>query len=201
MMHSINDSVDKAVLKPVAQGYDNIAPAPIRTGFTNFFSNLNEITIVINDLLQFKFSQALNDTTRFGLNSTIGIIGLMDVATDLGYKKHDEDFGQTLGFWGVEPGPYFVLPVFGPRNIRDTVGFVGDLYTYPITHLKHSKARFYWGTAWLIDARANFLKAEKVLSSATIDEYAYVRDAYMQRRQNQVYDGNPPEEEFDVFAE
>ncbi|MFT7234888.1 MAG: phospholipid-binding lipoprotein MlaA [Methylophagaceae bacterium] len=201
VMHSINNTVDNTVLKPVAQGYDTFAPSPVRIGISNFFSNLNEITIVVNDILQFKLNQALNDTTRFALNSTIGIVGLMDVATDLGYKKHNEDFGQTFGKWGIAPGPYFVLPVFGPKNIRDTIGFVGDLYTYPITHLKHSKARFYWGTAWLIDARANFLKAEKVLDSAAFDEYAYTRDAYLQRRQNLIYDGNPPEEEFDVFSD
>lgn len=201
VMHSFNDTVDKAVLKPVAQGYDFIMPAPASKGISNFFSNLNDITIIINDVLQLKFMQAFDDTSRFAINSTLGIVGLMDVASDFGYRKNNEDYGQTLGAWGVPPGPYIVLPIIGPRDIRDTVGLVGDYYTDPMTYVKPSSTRDPARILWAIDSRANLLKAEKVLDAAAIDEYVYVRDAYLQRRQNLVYDGNPPEEEFDVFSE
>ena len=201
VMHSFNDTVDKAVIKPIAQGYDFIMPAPISTGVSNFFSNLNEITVIANDVLQFKFTQALDDTSRFAINSTLGIVGFMDVASDFGYRKNNEDFGQTLGSWGVGPGPYLVLPFLGPRDIRDTVGLVGDYYTDPMTYVKPSGTRDPARILWVVDGRANLLKAEKVLEEAAIDEYVYVRDAYLQRRQSLVYDGNPPEEEFDVFAD
>ena len=201
VMHSFNDTVDKAVIKPIAQGYDFIMPAPISTGVSNFFSNLNEITVIANDVLQFKFNQAFDDTSRFAINSTLGIVGFMDVASDFGYRKNNEDFGQTLGSWGVGPGPYLVLPFLGPRDIRDTVGLVGDYYTDPMTYVKPSGTRDPARILWVVDGRANLLKAEKVLEEAAIDEYVYVRDAYLQRRQSLVYDGNPPEEEFDVFAD
>jgi phospholipid-binding lipoprotein MlaA len=201
VMHSFNDTVDKAVLKPVAQGYDFIMPAPVSKGVSNFFSNLNEITVIINDVLQFKMMQAFDDTSRFAINSTIGIVGLMDVASDFGYKKNNEDFGQTLGAWGIAPGPYLVLPFFGPNDIRDTVGLVGDYYTDPVTYVKGPDARNPITATRIIDHRANLLKAEKVLDEAAIDEYVYIRDAYLQRRQNLVHDGNPPEEEFDVFSD
>jgi len=200
-MHSFNDTVDKNVLKPVAQGYDFIMPAPASKGVSNFFSNLNEITVIINDVLQFKMMQAFEDTSRFAINSTIGIVGLMDVASDFGFKKNNEDFGQTLGAWGISPGPYLVLPFLGPRDVRDTVGLVGDFYTDPVTYVKGPDARNPIMATRIIDDRANLLKAEKVLDEAAIDEYAYIRDAYLQRRQNLVHDGNPPEDEFDVFSE
>ena len=201
VMHSFNDTVDKAVIKPIAQGYDFIMPAPISTGVSNFFSNLNEITVIANDVLQFKFTQAFDDTSRFAINSTLGIVGFMDVASDFGYRKNNEDFGQTLGSWGIGPGPYLVLPFLGPRDIRDTVGLVGDYYTDPMTYVKPSGTRDPARILWVVDGRANLLKAEKVLEEAAIDEYVYVRDAYLQRRQSLVYDGNPPEEEFDVFVD
>jgi phospholipid-binding lipoprotein MlaA len=201
VMHSFNDTVDKAVIKPIAQGYDFIMPAPLSTGVSNFFSNLNEITVIANDILQFKFTQAFYDTSRFTINSTLGIVGFMDVASDFGYRKNNEDFGQTLGSWGIGPGPYLVLPFLGPKDIRDTVGLVGDYYTDPMAYVKPSGTRDPARVLWIVDGRANLLKAEKILKEAAIDEYVYVRDAYLQRRQSLVYDGNPPEEEFDVFAD
>lgn len=201
VMHSFNDTVDKTVLKPVAQGYDAIMPAPASKAINNFFSNLDDITVIINDVLQFKFMQAFEDTSRFGINSTIGVLGLMDFATDFGFKKNNEDFGQTLGAWGIDTGPYLVLPFIGPSDIRDTVGLVGDYYTDPITYVKGPDARNPFIATNIVDSRAALLKAEKVLDEAAIDEYVYIRDAYLQRRLNLVHDGNPPEEEFDVFSE
>jgi phospholipid-binding lipoprotein MlaA len=200
VMYSFNDTVDSAILKPVAQGYDFIMPSPVNKGVSNFFSNLNDITVVINDVLQFKFMQAFHDTSRFAINTTVGIVGLMDVASDFGYKKHNEDFGQTLGAWGLGTGPYIVLPLLGPNDLRDTVGLVGDHYTNPVTYVKGPAARNPFIITDVIDTRAGLLSAEKIVDEAAFDEYTFVREAYLQRRQNLVHDGNPPEE-FDVFED
>jgi len=200
-MYSFNDHADTFIIKPAAKVYNAVLPDPISHGVSNFFSNLNEITVILNDLLQLKFGQAFHDTGRFVLNSTVGIGGLFDVAGHAGYEKHEEDFGQTLGVWGVGPGPYIVLPIFGPRDLRDTVGLVGDYYTDPVTYVKGPGANNAFRGVRAVDTRANLLKAEKVLDEAALDEYTYVRDAYLQRRQNLIFDGNPPEEDFDVFSE
>ncbi len=200
-MYKFNDALDKAVIKPVAQGYDAVVPEPISWGISNFFSNLNEITVIINDLLQGKFQQAAHDAGRFGLNTTVGVLGIFDVAGHAGYKKNNEDFGQTLGVWGAEPGAYVVLPLFGPRTVRDSFGLVGDMFTDPVMYVEGDDARLALAGTRLIDTRARLLKAGKVLDEATDDEYSYVRDAYLQRRQYLVYDGNPPEgeDDFDLF--
>ncbi len=200
-MYSFNDTLDRAIIKPVAQGYDAVLPDPIQKGVSNIFSNLNEITVILNDLLQLKFGQALDDTGRFLLNSTVGFAGIFDVAGYAGHESHDEDFGQTLGVWGVEPGAYVVLPFFGPRTVRDSFGLVADIYTDPVTYLDDAGARNALVALEVIDTRANLLGVSKVLEEAAEDQYSYVRDAYLQRRQNLVYDGNPPEEDFDVFSD
>lgn len=200
-MYKFNDAVDTAVLKPVAKGYDAVVPDPISQGVSNFFSNLNDITVIINDLLQGKFAQAGRDTHRFVVNTTVGVGGIFDVASLSGLNKNNEDFGQTLGVWGAEPGAYIVLPFFGPRNVRDSFGLIGDIFTDPVTYVDHDETRWALIGTRVIDTRANLLKAEKVLDEAALDEYTYVRDAYMQRRQSLVYDGNPPEEDFDVFED
>tara|TARA_R110001606_G_scaffold363430_3_gene517586 strand:- start:41764 stop:42489 length:726 start_codon:yes stop_codon:yes gene_type:complete len=200
-MYSINDTVDRAVIKPVAKGYDTVVPTGISQGVSNFFSNLNDITVILNDLLQFKFGQALDDTGRFALNTTVGFAGILDVATLAGHDKNNEDFGQTLGTWGIQPGPYVVLPFFGPRNFRDTFGLVADIYTDPVTYVDDAGARNAIVATHVIDSRANHLSIKKVLDQAALDEYSYVRNAYLQHRQNLVYDGNPPKDDFDVFAD
>lgn len=202
-MYKFNDAVDTAIVKPVAQGYDTVVPAPISHGVSNFFSNLDDITVIINDLLQGKFYQAYKDTHRFVLNTTVGVAGIFDVASLSGLNKNNEDFGQTLGVWGAEPGAYVVLPFFGPRNVRDTFGLVGDMFTDPVMYVEGDDARMAFVGTRVVDTRANLLKAEKVLDEAALDEYSYVRDAYMQRRQNLVYDGNPPlaDDEFDIFED
>lgn len=200
-MYSINDTLDSTIIKPVAQGYDTVVPTGISQGVSNFFSNLNDITVILNDLLQLKFGQALSDAGRFALNTTVGFGGVLDVATLAGHEKNDEDFGQTLGVWGVQPGPYLVLPFFGPRDFRDTVGLVGDIYTAPVTHIDDVATRNALIATYTIDTRAHYLNITNVLEEAALDEYSYVRNAYLQRRQNLVYDGNPPEDDFDVFAD
>ena len=202
-MYKFNDAVDTAVIKPVAKGYDAVVPDPISQGVSNFFSNLNDITVIINDLLQGKFYQAYKDTHRFVVNTTVGVGGIFDVASLSGLNKNNEDFGQTLGVWGADPGAYVVLPFFGPRNVRDTFGLIGDMFSDPVMYVEGDDARLAFVGTRVVDTRANLLKAEKVLDEAALDEYSYVRDAYMQRRQNLVYDGNPPleDDEFDIFED
>lgn len=200
VIYSFNDTVDSAILKPVSQGYDFIMPSPASKGVSNFFSNLDDIKVVINDVLQLKFMQAVHDTSRLAINTTVGILGLMDVASDFGYRKNNEDFGQTLGNWGLSTGPYIVLPLLGPNDLRDTVGLVGDYYTNPMTYVNDSKTRSALFITNAVDIRAGLLSAEKIVDEAAFDEYTFVRDAYLQRRQSLVHDGNPPEE-FDVFEE
>ena len=202
-MYRFNDTVDKAVLKPVAKGYEKVVPQPVHTSVTNFFSNLDDVVVTLNDLLQGKVRQAGSDLSRLVWNSTVGIGGLFDVATHLGLPKHNEDFGQTLGKWGVGPGPYLVLPFLGPSTVRDTTALPVDWESNPLTHYYNVNKNVYWQVKTLdvIDTRAGLLHASSILEQASLDEYAFMREAYLQRRQNLVYDGNPPQPEFDLLDE
>ncbi|WP_239796491.1 VacJ family lipoprotein [Candidatus Nitrotoga arctica] len=194
-MYKFNDAVDKAVLKPVAKGYNTIIPEPGKIMVTNFFSNLDDIIVTINDLLQLKFAQAASDGTRVLFNSTFGILGLFNITDRL--EKHNEDFGQTLGYWGISSGPYVVLPFFGPRTVRDSIGLYADSYASPIRLIPNIPTRNEMYVARTISLRAGLLDQEKILEEAAIDRYAFIRDAYLQQRQSLVYDGNPPREKFD----
>lgn len=193
-MFSFNDGLDEYFLKPIAEGYDAALPGPIKTGISNFFSNLGDIFVILNDLLQFKFGQALEDTGRFILNSTIGLYGLIDVATPMGLTKNHEDFGQTLATWGVGDGPYIVIPFFGPRTLRDTTDLFVEPQYDPIYMIEKDDSLY--GAIFLrtIDIRYKLLEASRVVDQAAIDKYSFIRDAYLQHRKNLVYDGNPPEE-------
>lgn len=196
-IYSFNDGVDKVVMKPLAQAYQAVFPAVVRTGISNVFSNINDIVVALNNLLQGKIGPAFSDISRVMVNSTIGVLGIIDVATELGIEKNDEDFGQTLGYWGVGDGPYLVLPFLGPRNIRDTVGLVVDWETDPTSYIEPNRDRNAIQGFRLVTRRAELLNASKVLEVASIDEYAFLRDAYLQRRRNLIYDGNPPREKDD----
>lgn len=190
---SFNEGVDKAVLKPVARGYEAVVPLPGRTGVANFFSNIGDIFIAVNNLVQGKLGDAVSDLGRVAVNTTVGIIGLFDIASELGLEKHEEDFGQTFGRWGVGDGPYVVLPFFGPRTLRDTAGFVVDSYTDPLYYATGDvPTRNILVATRIISNRAQLLPAEKVIDEAAIDKYSYIRDAYLQRRRNLIYDGHPP---------
>ncbi len=204
-VYKFNDTFDTYLLKPVAKGYDAITPAPVQKGISNFFSNLDDVLVIVNDLFQFKFGQAASDTGRFLVNSTLGLFGLIDWASDMGLEKHNEDLGQTLGHWGVPSGPYFMLPFLGPSTIRDTTGYAVDesyfdpIYKevengYPVSSRDDETA--VWGMTIVkaVDTRANLLKGEKVMEEAALDRYIFIREAYLQRRKNLVYDGNPPQE-------
>ncbi len=193
-IYHFNDAVDKAVIKPVATGYKTVVPQPVRTGITNFFSNIDDVLIALNNLLQFKFEQALSDVGRVVFNTTFGIAGLFDVATSFGLEKHDEDFGQTLGYWGIGDGPFLMLPILGPSNLRDTVGLAAYYQLDPVLNLRHVPTRNTLTGLRFMDHRARLLDAEKVLGEAALDPYTFLRDAYLQHRRSLVYDGNPPRE-------
>lgn len=196
-VYGFNEVVDTVLIKPVAQGYDAALPTPVRTGVTNFFGNIADLFIGVNNLLQGKPDQAASDLGRVLINSTIGILGLFDVATEAGLEKHEEDFGQTFGRWGAGNGAYVVVPIFGPRTVRDTAGLVLDVATDPVANIGHVPTRNTLLGLRLIDARADLLPADKVIEEAALDKYAYVRDGYLQRRRNLVHDGNPPREMLD----
>lgn len=192
-MFSFNEGLDEYVLRPVAEGYDAVLPSPVKKGVSNFFGNLGDLFVILNDLLQFKFSQAVEDTGRFVFNSTIGLYGLFDVATPMGLAKHDEDFGQTLATWGVGQGPYIVLPFFGSRTLRSTTGLITESAYDPVYDIKPEDTMY--GTVLLrvVDTRYQLLKTSRIVDQAAIDKYSFVRDAYLQYRKNLVYDGKPPQ--------
>lgn len=211
---TFNNTLDRYILKPVAQGYDAVAPAPVQTGVNNFFSNLDDILVIFNDLFQFKFKQFASDTGRLLVNSTVGVFGLIDWASDIGLEKHNEDFGQTLGYWGVPSGPYLILPFFGPGTVRDTINNnYLNLNLNPINNEVEaqiypnldSKTVLGLTLVNLVDIRAGLLKAEGVVGEAALDRYLYIRELYLQKRRNLVHDGNPPNhpgvEEDDEFDE
>lgn len=197
-IYKFNDVADRYAMKPVANAYKTVAPSPVRTGISNFFSNLGTLTTVVNDLLQLKFAQAFADAGRFVINTTFGIGGFVDVASMDKIEKHNEDFGQTLGYWGVGSGAYLVLPILGPSTIRDAGGLLFDTVTSdPITYFHntgqirtHNQIR----AVQLLDKRTQLLDATDLVDNASIDPYAFMRDAYLQRRASQVQDGLVPQE-------
>lgn len=191
-VHRFNSDVDKAFLRPIAKGYQAITPEPVDRGITNFFNNIADVTSAVNNVLQFKMSRAGSDVGRLFINSTVGVLGFVDVATNVGLPSYKEDFGQTLGYWGLGPGAYFVLPLLGPSSIRDTIGLAGDVVTDPLFHLDDDT--LIWGLVGLrlVDLRADLLTASQILDDAAIDPYVFLRDAYLQRRLTLVHDGHPP---------
>jgi phospholipid-binding lipoprotein MlaA len=197
-MYTFNDKLDTYALKPVAKGYKFVLPNVVQTGVNNFFSNLGTLTSIVNDLFQFKLEKAMTDTGRFVINSTFGIGGLIDWASKDGIEYNKEDFGQTLGHWGWKNSSYLVLPFFGPGTVRDHGGFAVDtLFFDPIYYVDHVPTRNEVLVTKTISTRASYLPGSDLLDEAALDPYAFMRDAYLQRRENQIYDGNPPKENFD----
>lgn len=191
-----NRVADKYVAKPVAKGYVAVVPTPLRTGVTNFFNNLFYPTVIVNDLLQAKLGQGVRDTGRFLFNTTVGIGGLVDAAAMIGLERNDEDFGQTLGAWGVGPGWYLMLPLLGPSSNRDLVGSAVGVATNPLTYTENDNLVWALNLLNIVDTRAALLNADSILDQQ-FDAYIFVRSAYLQHRQNLVYDGNPPKESYD----
>jgi phospholipid-binding lipoprotein MlaA len=192
-VYKFNDKLDRAVAKPVARTYVRIVPKAIRTGVSNFFANLDTTTVMVNDALQGKFLAAANDLGRFLLNSTLGIGGILDPATPAGLARNDEDFGQTLGHWGVHPGPFIELPVLGPSDVRDASGKLVDTYTSPKEYIRNTYVRYGIYLPALVNTRASLLSLDDTLKNV-YDPYAFIRDAYLQRRAYLVSDGKVTEE-------
>lgn len=193
-MFQFNDYLDRYALKPAAQGYRFVMPDLAERGVSNFFDNLQDVRTLANNVMQFKFHDAASDTARITMNTFFGLGGVFDVATPFGLERHDEDFGQTLGYWGVPAGNYLVLPFFGPSTVRDGVGLVPDMYLDPVGDVDHVPTRNTLYGVRLVDTRAELLKAEGLISG---DRYLFIRDAYLQRREYLVNDGRI-DSEFDA---
>jgi phospholipid-binding lipoprotein MlaA len=187
--HAFNDAVDRAVAKPVAKAYVKVTPRFVRTGVSNVLNNLDTLGTVVNDVLQGKMRQAGRDSARFLMNSTFGLGGLFDPASAAGLEFNDEDLGQTLGKWGVGPGPYLVLPFLGPSSTRDTFTRLVDQYTYPVTYLGDESTRYIIRGVSLLDMRAGLLDLDEQIERS-YDKYAFIRNAWLQRREFQVRDGD-----------
>jgi len=196
-VHAFNWDLNREVLRPVSQGYADTIPTPIQTGVSNFFGNLNDVLVVFNDLLQAKFAQATSDFSRLVWNSTVGLFGVLDVATPMGMPKHQEDFGQTLAAWGVPDGPYLVLPILGPSTVRDAAGVTVDIYTHPLFNglITDNNANLAAAGLRIIDINKNLLGTYTLVEQSGVDPYLFMRDAYLQYRRSLIYDGFPPIED------
>ncbi len=192
-VQTFNDNLDRYAMKPVAKGYQWITPSFVDRGVTNFFSNINDIGVTINDLLQCKISQSGLDGSRFIVNSVAGIGGLVDVAAMIDLPKHNEDFDQTMGVWGMPTGPYLVLPFFGPSSPRGVGGLIGDAAMNPISYLDSGIITGGLFALNAADRRADNLSTEKIATEAAIDRYAFFKSAYFQQREYLIHDGNMPE--------
>jgi phospholipid-binding lipoprotein MlaA len=190
---AFNEALDVHVLQPVATGYVNVVPQPVRTGVTNFFGNMQDAWSAVNNVLQGKPSNAMQDLMRVGTNTIFGVFGAVDVASDMGFDHQFEDFGQTLGHWGFGAGAYLVLPVLGPSSVRDTIGLPLDRAASPALLINEGSTQFGITLLQLINTRANLLGATRVIDEISLDKYTFVRDAYLQRRRSLVFDGEVPE--------
>lgn len=193
-VYQFNDALDRTVLKPVATAYQESVPELLRRGVGNFFANLGDAWTTVNSVLQLKGQAAGESFTRFWVNTFFGIGGVLDVASEMQIPRHNEDFGQTLGYWGVGPGPYLMLPLLGPSTVRDTAALPADWRGDPVTQLDPTSTRNTMIATRVVDRRARLLKQESLLEQAALDRYSFLRDSYLQYRRNLVYDGNPPEE-------
>ena len=188
-VYKFNDVVDKVALKPVAQGYQAITPSPVQTGVNNFFKNIRDVVTLVNELFQFKFKQAANTTGRVAVNTTVGVLGIFDVHSKSGGVRTKEDFGQTLGYYGFDSGAYLVLPLLGPSSTRDGIGFITDAVFFdPIGYINDDTARWTTIAIAVVDKRADLMDDIDIRDKA-FDPYAYMRDSYIQNRENLVKDG------------
>lgn len=198
---AFNDAVDRVALKPAATAYKKVTPSFVQTGVGNFFGNLSDAWSSMNNFLQGKGEAGMTDFTRFALNSTFGIVGLLDIASEAGLQKHDEDLGQTLGYWGVPSGPYLMLPIFGPSTVRDTAALPGDMWGDPWRHKEPVNWRNIGTGVRVVDTRAAVLDASNLMEEAALDRYEFIRDGYLQRRESQVFDGENERKQDDAQDE
>ena len=193
--YRFNDALDRTIAQPIARGYNRVVPRPARTGVSNVFSNLGDFVVMLNDFAQLRLTDGMNDLTRFAVNSTFGIFGLLDIATPAGIPKRDTDFGLTLGRYGVPSGPYLVLPLFGPSTFRDAAGFGVDQYASPTHYMDPAWRNSLWGLDF-VSTRARYLNATNLLEEAALDKYLFVRDAYLGQRRAKLAEGKdeaPPD--------
>ena len=192
-IYGFNSALDHALIKPVAEGYNNVVPGPIRQGVNNFFGNLDDLYIGVSDLLEGRPAHAGSDVGRIAVNSTFGLLGIFDVATPIGLKKNTADFGTVLGHWGVGSGPYIVAPLLGPKTVRDSADWIGTYYLSPIRAVHPGSAQFEISLFRDFTLRARLLSNGAILDAGSFgDEYSFVRDGYLQHRYSMNYDGNPP---------
>ncbi|HVL56092.1 MAG TPA: VacJ family lipoprotein [Burkholderiaceae bacterium] len=197
-VYAFNDALDTALIRPVTVAYVNVVPEPVKFMVGNVFGNVADVWTGVNNLLQGKPLDALNDLARVVLNTTFGLYGLADIATDLGFERRREDFGQTLGVWGFESGPYLVLPFFGPSSLRDAIGLAVDSSYDPVWHApqRNRHRNLAYGLR-VIDTRSTLLAGDRILQAAALDPYVLLREGYLQRRRSMVYDGSPPPKDYD----
>jgi phospholipid-binding lipoprotein MlaA len=196
-VYKFNDTFDEYLARPVARAYVKVLHQEIRSRIGNFFSNLADPLIGVNNILQGKLAEGASDWARVAFNSTFGLLGIHDVASEWGYEKHNEDFGQTFGRWGAGPGPYLVLPIFGSSTVRDGAGLGLDMYTDPMGEIRPIDLRNSLIVTRAVNLRADLLEASRILEEAALDRYVFQRDAYLQRRRSLVYDGRPPREKLE----
>lgn len=189
----LNEGLDTAILRPVATAYKEVVPSLVRRGVSNFFANLADAWTAVNSALQFKPTAAAESTMRFSVNTVFGLLGVLDVASEMNIERHHEDFGQTLGRWGVPTGPYIVLPLLGPSTLRDTLALPVDRAGNPVTGMSDVSARNLLLVLDGVDTRARLLGVGSLLEEASLDKYSFIRDVFLQRRSNEVHDGNVPE--------
>ncbi len=187
--------MDRAILKPVATVYRDVLPSPVRTGVTNFFGNIGDVWSLVNNILQGKPRESAETLMRVSINTVFGFAGVLDLATEMRLEKHSEDFGQTLGYWGVGSGPYLVLPLLGPSNFRDGIGTAVDANADLVNRTDRVPVRNSLAALRVVNTRANFLSAGDVLDQAALDKYSFTRDLYLQRRESQIRDSGPEKEE------
>jgi phospholipid-binding lipoprotein MlaA len=191
-IYQFNDAIDTVALKPAAQLYVKVLPSMVRTGVSNFMGNLGDVWSMANSALQLKGQATAETFMRINVNTFMGLGGILDVATEMGLEKRREDFGQTLGYWGVQPGPYVVLPLFGPSTLRDALAFPVDMQGNVTNSLADQATRNALFVTRLVDMRAGLLKTVDAIKASSLDPYSFVRDGFLQKRLNDIHDGNPP---------
>jgi phospholipid-binding lipoprotein MlaA len=196
-MFKFNDKLDQVAIKPAAEAYQKVLPQFVQTGVGNFFGNLGDVWTAANNLMQGKLADGVTDVMRVSVNTTMGFLGVLDIATEAGLAKHREDFGQTLGRWGVKSGPYVVLPLFGPSTLRDTAATPLDITADPWAYASSPPWTAAGAVVRVVDVRAQLLNASGLLEDAALDRYVFVRDAYLQRRESKVWDGEVPSSKYE----
>lgn len=191
-VYNFNEALDNVAIKPAAKAYVAVLPSPVRTGIHNFLGNLGDVWSMVNSALQLKGQATAETLMRITVNTVFGLGGVLDVATEMRLEKRKEDFGQTLGYWGVKPGPYVVLPILGPSTLRDAVATPLDIQGHAVQQFNDAATRNVLSFTGVLDTRSGLLQTVDVVKAAALDPYTFVRDGYLQKRQNDIHDGNPP---------